>query len=168
MSTPVIPSIDQLRELPLPPPPASYWPQTWGWLLLAAAALALACAWGLWRYLRWRRDRYRREALALHDELVQSLDDGGRRIAALRELPQLIKRVALSMPAGEAAARLGGDDWQAFLQRHSATPLPEDFAKRLALLAYAPEQQLRALDADELHTLLSVSRRWIEAHHVAV
>lgn len=164
-----VPSIDQLRELAVPPPPVSYWPQTWGWVVLLLVLLALLCAWGVWRYLRWRRDRYRREALVRLDELTQALETPERRIAALRELPQLLKRVALSMPAGgESAARLGGEEWQAFLQRHSSAPLPDDFSRRLALLAYAPEERVRSLDDGEVGVLLSESRRWIEAHHVAV
>ncbi|MDF3935560.1 DUF4381 domain-containing protein [Pseudomonas citronellolis] len=162
------PSLDRMQELALPAPVASYWPQTWGWLLVLLIVVALLAAWAVRRYLRWRRDRYRREALALFDTLSASLADPHRRLAALRELPALLKRVALSMPGGEASARLGGDDWQAFLQRRSAAPLPADFAQRLALLAYAPAERVQALADGEVQALLAASRHWIEAHHVAV
>ncbi|MFV3308834.1 DUF4381 domain-containing protein [Pseudomonas sp. NY15181] len=168
MSTAAVPRIDQLRELALPVPAASYWPQTWGWLALALVLLALLAAWCVWRYLRWRRDRYRREALARLDELVQALGAPQSRLAALRELPQLLKRVALSMPAGGAAAQLGGSQWQAFLERHATAPLPKDFAQRLALLAYAPAERIAALADHEVHALLDACRQWIEAHRVAV
>lgn len=168
MSTANVPSLDQLRELALPAPAASYWPQTWGWLALAFLLLALLVAWGIWRYLRWRRDRYRREALARLDELVLALDDPQRRLAALRQLPQLLKRTALSMPAGEAAAQLGGGQWQSFLQRHGPAPLPVDFAQRLALLAYAPAERVATLADHDVHALISACRQWIEAHRVAV
>lgn len=160
MSLAAVPSIDQLQELALPPPATGYWPQTWGWLVLALVLLALLAAWGARRYLRWRRDRYRREALALLDALSAALDDPQRRLGALRELPQLLKRVALSLPGGEAAARLGGEQWQAFLQRRSATPLPTD----LALLAYAPAERVQAMADDEVQALLAACRQWIEAH----
>lgn len=168
MTTAAVPSIDQMRELALPAPAVSYWPQTWGWLAVLIIVLVLLIAWGIRRYLRWRRDLYRREALARLDELAQSLEHPEQRLPALRELPQLLKRVALSMPAAEPVARLGGVEWQAFLQRHSAAPLPDDFAQRLVLLAYAPEERVRSLGEGEVRTLLSESRRWIEAHHVAV
>ncbi|AGI24299.1 alpha-2 type XI collagen [Pseudomonas sp. ATCC 13867] len=168
MSAAAVPSIDQLRELALPAPVTSYWPQTWAWLVLALILLAMLLAWGVWRYLRWRRDRYRREALARLDQLVLALDDPQRRLAALRELPQLLKRVALSMPAGEAAASLDGAAWQAFLQRHGTAPLPADFAQRLAFLAYAPAARIEALEAHDVNVLLNASRQWIEAHRVAV
>ncbi|PTN48429.1 DUF4381 domain-containing protein, partial [Achromobacter xylosoxidans] len=33
MNADAAPSIEQLRQLPLPEP-VSYWPQTWGWLVV--------------------------------------------------------------------------------------------------------------------------------------
>lgn len=162
-----IPRIDQLQELPAPPPVTSYWPQTWAWTLLALIVLAAMAAWALWRYRRWRRDRYRREALILLDDLGAALADPARRLAALRQLPALIKRVALSMPGGDASAPLGGAHWQAYLQSHSAAPLPVDLDQRLALLAYAPDARVQAVSEQEAQALLAACRQWVEVHHVA-
>ena len=97
---PNVPSIEQLKELALPVP-VSYAPQTWGWwalLTLLVLSLLLVSA---RRYWQWRRDRYRREALARLAELQQRSND----LNALRELPELLKRVALSMPAPHAPCR---------------------------------------------------------------
>lgn len=189
---PTLPSIDQLQEMPLPPPPA-YLPQTWGWAVLLALLLLGALAWGARRYWRWRRDAYRREALAQ----LARLQASDERIHALRALPELLKRVALSMPpashasrgrrpAGEALATasgtfagkpapagprgvagLRGADWQAFLQQHCPLPLPEDFSQQLALLAYAPQAQLQALSPAQQQQLFEQCRTWVEQHHVA-
>ncbi|MBV4484821.1 DUF4381 domain-containing protein [Pseudomonas sp. SWRI153] len=90
---PSIPSIDQLKELPLPAP-VSYAPQTWGWWVLLAALVLAALIIGVRRYRQWRRDQYRREGLARLAQLRDRSDD----LNALRELPELLKRVALSMP----------------------------------------------------------------------
>jgi hypothetical protein len=90
---PNIPSIDQLKELSLPAP-VSYAPQTWGWWVLLGLLIALAIVMGVRRYLQWRRDEYRREGLARLAQLRSRSDD----LNALRELPELLKRVALSMP----------------------------------------------------------------------
>jgi hypothetical protein len=49
---------------------------------------------GIRRYRQWRRDAYRREGLARLAQLRGRSDD----LNALRELPELLKRVALSMP----------------------------------------------------------------------
>jgi hypothetical protein len=91
---PNIPSIDQLQELGLPAP-VSYAPQTWGWWVLLAILLLSALLIGLRRYRQWRRDQYRREALQRLAQLRGRSDD----LSALRELPELLKRVALSIPA---------------------------------------------------------------------
>jgi hypothetical protein len=162
-----VPSIDQLQELAPPPPLVSYWPQTWAWVLLALVVLLLVAAAALWRYRRWRRDRYRREALALLDELGAAMTEPSRRLAALRQLPMLVKRVALSMPGGGVSAPLGGADWQAFLQQRSARALPVDLERQLALLAYAPDTRIQALDEQDAQALLTACRQWVEVHHVA-
>ncbi|MBV7570933.1 DUF4381 domain-containing protein [Pseudomonas sp. PDM27] len=191
---PAIPSIDQLKEMALPAP-VSYAPQTWGWwalLTLLVLSLLLVSA---RRYWQWRRDRYRREALARLAELQQRSND----LNALRELPELLKRVALSMPAPRAPCRscrrlrsfsgvetaedqkiaafgssyrgtvaaLGKEDWQAFLQRHSKQTLPADFSQQLSLLAYAPDATLRAMPNEQRQLLFSTCKTWVERHHVA-
>ncbi|HWD31530.1 MAG TPA: DUF4381 domain-containing protein [Pseudomonas sp.] len=159
-----VPSIDQLQELALPPAP-SYLPQTWGWALLAVLLLLALLGYGAWRYYRWQRDRYRREALVHLAELEAAMGDDQTRLAALRELPELLKRVALSMPASPAVATLRGSDWQAFLTAHSRAPISADFAEQLARLAYAPDSSLRTVDAK---ALLQQCKTWVERHHVAV
>ncbi|OEO27637.1 hypothetical protein AX279_00540 [Pseudomonas sp. J237] len=160
------PLISQLIELPLPEP-ISYLPQTWGWLALLAliGAVALIYAWR--RVQRWRRNRYRREALQQWQQLNQQAQssDPTQAVAALRELPELLKRTALSMPGNPPVAELSGARWQAFLAKTSAQPLPENFATQLALLSYAPAAKLEQLDAQQL---LATSRHWLETHNVAV
>ena len=90
---PAIPSIDQLKEMALPTP-VSFAPQTWGWWALLALLIVALLVTGVRRYWQWLRDRYRREALVRLEELQQRSND----LSALRELPELLKRVALSMP----------------------------------------------------------------------
>ncbi|WP_309676342.1 DUF4381 domain-containing protein [Pseudomonas sp.] len=192
---PNIPSIEQLKEIALPAP-VSYAPQTWGWWVLLAVLIAAVLLVGARRYWQWRRDRYRREALVRLAELQNSDDQ----LNALRELPELLKRVALSMPpdwnkkpvgASLLAKRplhsplmstdqtpsragslpqvtaLGGKDWQAFLELHSAQPLPADFSQQLAQLAYAPDAALLALKTEQRVQLFATCKHWVEHHHVA-
>jgi hypothetical protein len=162
--TAAVPSIDQLKELALPPAP-SYLPQTWGWALLAALLLLVLLSYGAWRYRRWQLDRYRREALVQLAELEAAMADPQQRLTALRALPELLKRVALSMPASPAVATLRGRDWQAFLSAHSRAPVTADFAEQLARLAYAPDSSLHTVDTK---ALLQQCTSWVEHHHVAV
>ncbi|WP_460156630.1 DUF4381 domain-containing protein [Pseudomonas sp. S2_H10] len=99
---PDIPSIDQLKEMALPAP-VSYAPQTWGWWALLALLIITLVVTGARRYWQWRRDRYRREALLRLEELQQRSSD----LSALRELPELLKRVALSMPSRQHTNPVG-------------------------------------------------------------
>ena len=162
-----IPRIDQLLELPPPSPVVSYWPQTWAWTVFALLLVAAIATGVVWRYRRWRRDLYRREALVLLDDLGVALADPARKLAALRQLPALVKRVALSMPGGDVAGPLGGAAWQACLQGRSSVPLPADLDQRLAILAYAPDSHIEALSEEESRSLLAACRQWVEVHHVA-
>ncbi|MBC3480898.1 DUF4381 domain-containing protein [Pseudomonas sp. SWRI59] len=161
-------TIDQLKELPLPVSPFSYAPQTWGWWVLLAIALAAALAYAVLAWRRWQRERYRREALQRLNQLDVALAIPEQRLQALRELPELLKRVALSMPDAPPVHSLSGSHWQAFLQQRARFALPEQFAERLQTLAYAPDARVQSLGAEELSTLVHTCRRWIEAHHVAV
>lgn len=158
------PAVDQLQELAPGAPPFSYLPQTWAWGLLLGLLLAGLLTWAALRWWRWRRDRYRREALQRLDQLAAA----DNRLIALRELPELLKRVALSMPGAPAVGALGGLAWQQFLATHARQPVPATFAAQLQLLAYAPDAQLAALDDASVQRLFDVTRQWIEAHHVAL
>src|SRR5690242_20110761 len=99
---PNIPSVDQLKEIALPAP-VSYAPQTWGWWALLGVLVVAVLLVGARRYWQWQRDRYRREALVRLAGL-QTSDD---QLKALRELPELLKRVALSMPSPWNAKPVG-------------------------------------------------------------
>jgi len=166
MSTAVVPSIDQLRELAPGTPPFSYLPHTWAWLVLGLVMLALLLVWAALRWRRWSRERYRRQALQYLDLLAKA--QGDQRLAALREVPVLLKRVALSLPDAPPVASLAGAQWQAFLEQRAGQPLPAGFVQTLQMVAYAPDAHLLALDAQQVMALYSTSRRWIEGHHVAV
>ncbi|WCM54311.1 DUF4381 domain-containing protein [Pseudomonas sp. WJP1] len=189
---PNVPSIEQLKEIALPAP-VSYAPQTWGWWVLLAVFVVAVVLLGARRYWQWRRDRYRREALLRLAQLQKRSDD----LNALRELPELLKRVAISMPntkpvgasllamgpshskslptdptlsrAGSLpqVTALGGKDWQAFLQRHSKEPLPANFSQELSQLAYAPDAVLRAMPNEQRQQLFDTCKLWVERHHVA-
>lgn len=163
---PNVPDIGQLKELGLPAP-VSYAPQTWGWWVLLAVLVLAAVLIGVRRYRQWRRDQYRREALVRLAQLRERSDD----LNALRELPELLKRVALSMPKSnplpQGIAALEGLDWQAFLQRHCKKNLPDDFSQQLAQLAYAPDDTLRALPGPQRLALFDTCQHWVERHHVA-
>ncbi|MBO1012563.1 DUF4381 domain-containing protein [Achromobacter sp. SD115] len=165
MNADAAPSIEQLRQLPLPAP-VSYWPQTWGWLVLLAAVLALA-GWAAWRIARRRRrNRYRRTGLRMLEALRRQTQSDP---LAARALPELLKRVGLSSVAEADRARVGalqGAEWVAFMDDGMAV-FPPDASVLLRALAYAPPETLRAIDPARVRNLFLASRQWMERHHVA-
>ena len=117
---PNIPSIDQLKDIALPAP-VSYAPQTWGWWALLGVLVVAVLLVSARRYWQWRRDRYRREALLRLAELRSS----EHQLSAMRELPELLKRVALSMPASAMHTNPGGASLLAIASRHSKSKVPD-------------------------------------------
>lgn len=158
------PTLEQLRELPLPPA-ISPWPQTWGWAVLAVVTLLILAVLAVRFALRWRRNRYRREALAELALLEQGARDDIRQASAL---PALLKRTALSaLPeaARSKVAALHGQEWLDYLNAQ-APVFAADSAALLRLLAYAPPQ-IVTLERSRIDQLFVASRQWMERHHVA-
>ncbi len=160
-----LPSVDQLVQLPLPAP-VSYWPQTWGWLVVLAAAVLLG-GWLTWRAIRkHQRNAYRRAGLQRLEALRQAAQAD---TLAARELPILLKRVGLSsVPEGERVrvGALTGEAWLAFMTRNGGAFTPDTEAL-LRVLAYAPPDAVRAIPPAHLQSLFAASRQWMERHHVA-
>ena len=74
--------INQLQELAVAAPDVSYLPQTWGWALLAGLLVILVALVYWRRRTHWRRDLYRREALARLAFIEQHIDDPAQRAEA--------------------------------------------------------------------------------------
>jgi hypothetical protein len=110
-------SLSGLHDI-VAPPPAPWWPPAAGWevfgLLFFIGGGLLVTALGL----NWRRNAYRRAALRELGELEQT---GARNPAAMTDLAELLKRVALAAYGREEVASLTGADWLQFLDRSATT-----------------------------------------------
>lgn len=143
------------------PTPVSWVPQTWGWGLLAIiflAAIAITC----WNWLKKRRaNRYRRDALAI----LAQLESDGNPETINREVPKLVKRVALAAWPRDTVASQSGDAWVAFLRNSMPDrTLGEDLARVLDDLEYRPAKASGT--SGDTKQLLASARHWIEKHHV--
>ena len=104
----------QLRDIHLPGM-IETWPPAPGWWILAGLALLAVIAIITWLFLRWRRNRYRREALRELSTLAARWQSDGDDAAYLRSLQELLKRVALTAFPREQVASLTGEAWLQFL-----------------------------------------------------
>jgi hypothetical protein len=142
-------SLQNLNPIVLPDPV--------GWLPLAPGLqsllvlLALALLVLIWRrWLAWRDNRYRREAL--------------RELAAMTNLaglPSLLKRAALSAYPRERVAAINGAEWHRFLDESAGFDrFVSGCGEPLDRLAYGGPLP----DENDAQALREAARAWIEQH----
>ncbi|MDJ0940489.1 MAG: DUF4381 domain-containing protein [Woeseiaceae bacterium] len=140
--------LDLLHDIVVPEPVAMT-PQTIGWVVVAAWIAAALIIVAVHAALRWRRNRYRRDALRALDSIR-----GGN---AAAEIAVIVKRTALTAFPRSEVANLYGQEWADFLRRTA----PKDsrvrrHADELAMAAYRP-----GLDGE---ALIDPARRWVRNH----
>ncbi len=138
----------------LPPEPLSWWPQTPGWLVVAALLLAWLTrrGWRAWR--RWQRNRYRREALAA---LASA---SGEPAARLQAVATILKIAALAAYPRREVAQLSGYAWLEWLEARGT-----DFRdSSRVLLGESQYRKPQDLDHSALDRLVEDCAAWIREH----
>ena len=151
------------------PAPVSWLPPAPGWYALGLTAL-LFLLWGAAvLYRRWRRNAYRRKALAELAQMESALAADQAAPLLLPRLSELLKRTALTAYGRGAAASLSGQSWLDFLDRHCGKALFTGENGRLLLLgAYAPETRLEAVSMAQARNLCTAVRAWLTGHRSIV
>jgi hypothetical protein len=159
-------SIENLFVL-VTPPPVSWWPPAPGWFVVGGVGVVLVVwtAWRVWK--RWRAAAYRRAARAELRQLKTLVANPRQRGAALRQLPELIKRMALAAFPREEVACLSGMEWLRFLDRTGQTnAFTQGRGQLLRELAYDPRLAAQ-MDAATEEEVFSLVRHWIDRHSAA-
>lgn len=149
-----LPQLMDLMHQIVTPEPTPWLPQTSGWWVIGGWLLAIILL-GTWHIcLNWRRNRYRRAALAELKKIEQyTLNEP----AAARSIAELLKRTALAAYPRSQVAHLYGEKWARFLCQSSRNDaVVSAHADRLAAMAYRP--------VTDVSTLVKPARRWIEIH----
>lgn len=155
-------SLDALVDI-VTPPAAPWWPPAPGWYVVIGAAVA-AAEWAALRALqKWQANAYRRAALTEVDRIATAAENDAD---AWSELPEIVKRTALSAWPRSRVAALTGEEWLAFLdQSGGSTDFSHGAGRWLVELAYNP-QAARTISRDQSGALLTAVRRWIGQHFV--
>lgn len=159
--------LDNLFDI-VTPPAVPWWPLAPGWFVVGGAAVVLVIRLAWWAWKCWRGAAYRRAALAEWQQLKTRAADLEERKAALRQLPELIKRTALAAFPRDEGASLTGTAWLQFLDCTGRTDaFTRGRGQLLSELAYDPRLSAQ-LDSAAVEELFGVVRRWIRMHSTAV
>jgi len=156
-------SLDNLQDI-VEPAAISWWPPAAGLWILLALLLVWMIAIGLRLWIRYKRNSYRREALALLKHIEPGLQPAQTRGSALAEVALLLKRTALSAYPREDVAELSGEEWLAFLDRTGHT---HDFSQGAAAVIGKISWQPQAgamLSDQNLKEIVNAVQHWINHH----
>ncbi|GAB3282517.1 DUF4381 domain-containing protein [Parahaliea aestuarii] len=151
-------SLANLHDIVVPEP-LPLWPPAPGWLWLLGFLAVLLALLALRAFIRFQRNRYRREALA---ELARLQAGGESRTAPLAELSVLLKRAALTAYPRVEVAQLTGVDWFHFLDSTGGTHFADGLGEALEDSTYRTASG--DWDAVQLERLFTETRRWIRQH----
>lgn len=158
------PWLDTLESIQRPAE-VGFWPLAPGWwiLLLLAFLILLFLIWQQW--LRRKSRLYRRQALKRLSQLRLDCYQPEKRESALRELPELLRRVALQS-AGNRIAALTGPAWWHYLDQDlTDKPFQSGVGLLLEKIAYEPPVFLHNLSDADVEQLISLLGKWIEIHN---
>lgn len=154
-------SLTELKDIHLPQA-IGWWPLAWGWWLLLTCLLLLLIVTIVW----WQRNRYRFLAKKILNQhyvaYQQSLDSQ----AYVRNLAELLKRVAVTAYGYETVSILQGEAWLIFLNTKTKAPLFNNSIKNYLIEAPFCDKhyfstQFADIDTQELHQL---AIRWLRQH----
>jgi hypothetical protein len=161
-----IPGLEKLHEILLPDP-ASWMPRTVGWYLVFGLIVVVIGWWVYSRFQHYRKNRYRKFALAELHIIERELQQPEKRAKALVQIPVLLKRTALAAFPRSDVAGLSGEKWLAFLDK---TMGGKEFTgaegRLLPEVAYAPPTRGEAVPRESVEKLLNLVRRWIKMHAI--
>lgn len=159
-------SLQNLNDIVLPEA-VGWWPLAAGWYFLLGFLLVVL-AWFTYSLVkRWTENRYRRAALHQLQLLIIDINDTDKRDDALRQLPVLLKRTALSVYPRSQLASLTGREWHDFLNSKVSRPsFTASTAGLLDTIAYSVGE-LSAVDPGSVDELMEACRHWLKHHHRA-
>ncbi len=157
-------ALRSLHDLAVPEP-ISWIPQTWGWALIAVFLTAIIGVKAFQWIKNYRANAYRREALAMLDDIQRLLREPSTRPDAVHQLGELLKRTALAAWPRKEVASLSSRSWASFLRNHGGAVDSSELARLLDDAEYRTTDELGGMRfGDEV---VVSARAWIERHDVS-
>ena len=141
----------------------SWWPQTVGWQIVLLITVLVIISKLIKKWQQYKRNAYRRDAIAWLEHLPPFEDINQQPV--FRELPSLLRKVALGGYNRSEVTQLTGQAWLAWLnQQCHKTCFSLEQSEALKQLAFDPNVTLSVTDMAQL--ILQI-RLWIEHHRGA-
>lgn len=157
-------SLQNLHDI-VTPEPAPWLPPAPGWYAVGLIIFMLLGWIAVKKYLLWKRNKYRREALVELNELARQLADRAAYGQVLPLLPQLVKRTAIVAYGRSLVASLSGDNWLEFLNETGRTQLfTKGSGQLLNDCSYLPDVQLAELSHEQVTGLQKAVLHWTCKH----
>lgn len=142
-------SLDNLHDI-LVPPAVGFFPLAPGWYFVLLLLLTLSLHFGDRFFLRYRRDKYRRDALVA---LPQN--------SSLEALLSLAKRVGMAAYGRDITASLSGNEWWEFMEAYSEVNIAQNVRKEIERALY----DKRYILAEEVNqSVKAFVKVWIVTH----
>lgn len=145
-------SLENLHDIVETVPVTLWWPLAPGWCVIVALLLLAVVIASFRCVVKRHRNAYRRWAL----KELDAAEDA-------RQLPTLLKRVALVAYPREQVGALAGSSWLDFLNQEVPNCFDVDAASLLLELDYLPNVKATA---EQLKALRCAIRRWTLEHSV--
>ena len=147
-------SLQNLHDIVVPQP-VPFWPPAPGWYVVLGLALLLVLRLVIRSVVRFRRNAYRRAALAELNTLPDSS-------AVAQQVAALLKRTALAAFPREQVASLTGSSWLDWLTETSGMQVPAAVRSVLTDGIYGRASQ------QDLKDLREFAAEWIRRHRSAI
>lgn len=150
-------SLDNLHDI-IVPEAIGLFPLAPGWFIVILLALALCFHFALKAYKYYERTLYKREALReLQSYSKESRDD-------MLALLSLAKRVAIAAYGRTQIAKLSGESWWDFMEKHSKVKVGKELRSELSDLLYDTSKQNESSQHAAVKEMVTL---WIRSHKVS-
>ncbi len=139
-------SLENLRDIALPPP-VPWWPPAPGWWVVLAMLAVVVVVVVLRAWRKWNANAYRRSALS---ELQSS--------TTFTEIGEILKRTALVAYPRTDIASLSGSRWCQWLAETGGTPVPAKVAEALTKGVFGK------IDTVNVQEVGAFATNWIKNH----
>ncbi|BAL22714.1 DUF4381 domain-containing protein [Azoarcus sp. KH32C] len=151
-------TVDDLRDIHLPPP-SGWWPPEPGWWIVLACVLAA----GIWLGRRYWRRRPLRDALHELDSLARVYGEARDPVALAAGISGLLRRYARWRFPQASVAGLTGVAWLQFLDAHGGqTAFVAGAGAVLEDLPYRRTDAVRGWREHDAEPLVALARQWLE------